>query len=132
MEAKTKKKKVFITQNIAEAMWSSYIAEKRSVVINPTYLENFEDLITEAKAEDTTVVNIIDHKALTNEINKRSGLGLVLNTSGLKAEIRETEEESCHDIYVVSVTNLKDFYKFAEKEELPDGVNLRIIKYEIW
>ena len=127
----TKKKKIFITQNIAEPMWSSYIAEKKKVTINPTYLENPEELITEAKAEDTTVVNVIDHKALTNEINKRFGLGLNLNTNGLKAEIKETEEESCHVIYVISVTNLKDFYKFADKEELPEGVNLRIIRYEI-
>ena len=127
----TKKKKIFITQNIAEPMWSGYIAEKKRVTINPTYLENPEELITEAKAEDTTVVNVIDHKALTNEINKRFGLGLNLNTNGLKAEIKETEEESCHVIYVISVTNLKDFYKFADKEELPEGVNLRIIRYEI-
>ena len=93
-----------------------FIAEKKKVTINPTYLENPEELITEAKAEDTTVVNVIDHKALTNEINKRFGLGLNLNTNGLKAEIKETEEESCHVIYVISVTNLKDFYKFAEKK----------------
>lgn len=126
----TKKKKIFITQNIAEPMWSGYIAEKKKVTIT-TYLENPEELITEAKAEDTTVVNVIDHKALTNEINKRFGLGLNLNTNGLKAEIKETEEESCHVIYVISVTNLKDFYKFADKEELPEGVNLRIIRYEI-
>ena len=127
----TKKKKIFITQNIAEPMWSGYIAEKKRVTTNQTYLENPEELITEAKAEDTTVVNVIDHKALTNEINKRFGLGLNLNTNGLKAEIKETEEESCHVIYVISVTNLKDFYKFADKEELPEGVNLRIIRYEI-
>lgn len=127
----TKKKKIFITQNIAEPMWSGYIAEKKKVTINPTYLENPEELITEAKAEDTTVVNVIDHKALTNEINKRFGLGLNLNINGLKAEIKETEEESCHVIYVISVTNLKDFYKFADKEELPEGVNLRIIRYEV-
>jgi hypothetical protein len=127
----TKKKKIFITQNIAEPMWSGYIAEKKKVTINQTYLENPEELITEAKAEDTTVVNVIDHKALTNEINKRFGLGLNLNINGLKAEIKETEEESCHVIYVISVTNLKDFYKFADKEELPEGVNLRIIRYEV-
>lgn len=127
----TKKKKIFITQNIAEPMWSGYIAEKKKVGLIVTFLENPEELITEAKAEDTTVVNVIDHKALTNEINKRFGLGLNLNTNGLKAEIKETEEESCHIIYVISVTNLKDFYKFADKEELPEGVNLRIIRYEI-
>jgi hypothetical protein len=127
----TKKKKIFIAQNIAEPMWSGYIAEKKKVVTITTYLENPEELITEAQAEDTTVVNVIDHKALTNEINKRFGLGLNLNTNGLKAEIKETEEESCHVIYVISVTNLKDFYKFADKEELPEGVNLRIIRYEI-
>jgi len=125
------KKKILITQNIAESMWSGYVEKKKKVNTTITYLENPEELITEAKAEDTTVVNIIDHKALTNEINKRFGLGLILNINGLKAEIKETEEESCHVIYVISVTNLKDFYKFAEKEELPDGVNLRIIRYEI-
>ena len=125
-----KRGKIFIAQNTAESMWSGYVEQKKVVTIKST-LENPEKLITEAQASDTIVVNVIDHKALTNEINKRFGLGLTLNTNGLKAEIKETKEESCHIIYVISVTNLKDLYKFADKEELPEGVNLRIIRYEV-
>ena len=104
MEEKKKKRIIFVTQNIAEPMWSGFV-----------------------------VVNIIDNRALTNEINKRFELSLENNTSKLKAEIRgETETESCHTIYSVSVTNLSEFYKFADKDELPEGVNLRIIRYELW
>jgi len=127
----TKKRKIFITQNIAESMWSGYIQEKKRVTIIPSLCENPEELITEAKAEDTIVVNIVDNRALVNELNKRFKLNLTVNMSGLKAEIKESEEESCHVIYVISVTNLRDLYKYADKDELPDGVNLRIIRYEI-
>lgn len=125
-----KNKKIFVTQNIAEPMWSSYIAEKKRVTINPEIYEDFTKFVDEVKNPETTVVNIIDNKALLNEINSRCGLNLELNKSGLKAEI--SDKDNCHIIYSVSVTNLRELYKFEDKEKLPDGVNLRIIRYEIW
>lgn len=125
-----KKKKIFITQNIAESMWSGYVAEKKEVIARMTFCET-EELVKSINSDDTITVNVIDNKALTNELNKRFGITLMLNTGGIKAEIKETEEESCHTIFVVSVSNLKDLYKFADKDELPEGVNLRVIKYEI-
>lgn len=124
------KKKIFITQNIAEPMWGSYISEKKKVTIKPQYYEDFHKLLEELEEPDTTAVNIIDNKALVNEINKRTGLNIELNTGGLKAEI--SDRENCHVIYSVSVTNLKELYKYADKSELPGGVNLRVIRYEVW
>ena len=124
------KKKIFITQNIAEPMWSAYISEKKKVTISPEYYEDFTRLVEELTDPDITAVNIIDNKALVNEINKRCGLSLEFNAGGLKAEI--SDKDNCHVIYVVSVTNLKELYKYSDKNELPDGVNLRIIRYEIW
>lgn len=123
------KKKIFITQNIAESMWSKYISEKKKVTIIPKVVEGLNELVDEARLEDVELVNIIDNKALLNEINNRSGLSLDLNTSDLKAEI--SDEENCHVIYSISVSNLKNLYSYAKEESLPSGVNLRVIRYEI-
>lgn len=123
------RRKIFVTQNIAESMWVKLLEKVKSCNIRSTLLESLEELETEAKAEDTEIVNIIDNKALLNEINKRAALNLVLNSGGLRAEIKDKEDEQ-YAIYCISTSNLSDLYKYAKEEELPSGVNLQVIKYE--
>lgn len=123
-----KKKKLIIAQNIAEPMWAKFMEKNRSGQINYDYFEDLDELITEAKAEDCEVVSIVDNKALLNEINKRTDLGLSVN-NGLRAEVKKTDDEQ-YIIYCVSVTNLVDLYKYAKEDELPVGVNLQVIRYE--
>lgn len=123
------KKKIFVTQNIAEPMWIRLAKEVRSGSMKYDYYEdNLDALKEEAQEENTEVINIINNKALLNEVNKRTGLGLVLNTS-LRAEVKKSDAET-FVIYSISVTNLTDLYKFEKSEELPAGVNLQALRYK--
>lgn len=124
----TKKKKIFVTQNIAEPMWIRLAKEVRSGNMKYDYYEDLDALKKEAQEENTEVINIIKNKALLNEVNKRTGLGLALNNS-LRAEVKKSDSET-YVIYSISVTNLIDLYKLEKSEELPVGINLQALRYK--
>lgn len=127
-EKEEKKKIICVTSNMAEPMWSRFAEMQKEGSINYTFLENFEKLHEELDEEGVEVKSFIDNKALLNEIRKKTSLDLQLN-SGVRVEVKRNDR---YIIYCVSASNLNDLYKYADKEELPSGVNLQIIRYEFY